>query len=71
MVMKLQIFMKKIPKSDSNHTCLAVINLDSALKKMRIKKECKYIKKKLIRYIIDDLESFSDESDDSDNSDEK
>ena len=38
---------------------------------MRIKKECKYIKKKLIRYIIDDLESFSDESDDSDNSDEK
>ena len=24
---------KKIPKVDSNHTCLAVINLDSALKK--------------------------------------
>ena len=32
--MKLQIFMmKKIPKTDSNHTCLAVISLDSALKK--------------------------------------
>ena len=29
-------------------------------------KECKYIKKKLIRHIIDDLESSSDESDDSD-----
>ena len=34
MVMKLQIFMiKKIPKVDSNHTCLAVIKLDSALRK--------------------------------------
>ena len=27
---------KEIPKLDSNHTCLAVISLDSALKKMRI-----------------------------------
>ena len=27
---------KEIPKVDSNHTCLAVISLDSALKKMRI-----------------------------------
>ena len=34
MVIELQIFMiKKIPKVDSNHTCLAVISLDSALKK--------------------------------------
>ena len=24
---------KKIPKADSNHTCLAVISLDSAFKK--------------------------------------
>ena len=32
--MKLQIFMiKKIPKVDCNHTCLAVISFDSALKK--------------------------------------
>ena len=32
--MKLQIlYDKKIPNSDSNHTCLAVITLDSALKK--------------------------------------
>ena len=30
MVMKLQI--STIPKVDSNHTCLAVISLDSALK---------------------------------------
>ena len=27
---------KKIPKLDSNYTCLAVITLDSALKKMTI-----------------------------------
>ena len=29
-------------------------------------KECKYIKKKVFRHIIDDLESSSDDSDDSD-----
>ena len=35
--MKLQIlYDKKIPNSDSNHTCLAVITLDSALKKMTV-----------------------------------
>ena len=40
---------KKIPKVDSNHTCLAVITLDSALKKgdnyylQVFLKECKYI----------------------------
>ena len=34
MVIKLQIFMiLKNPKVDSSHTCLAVISLDSALKK--------------------------------------
>ena len=34
MVMKLQIFMvKKSPKADSNHICLSVTSLDSALKK--------------------------------------
>ena len=43
---------KKIPKLDSNHTCLAVISLDSALKKddnyylLVFLKECKYIEKK-------------------------
>ena len=63
---------KKIPKLDSNHTCLAVISLDSALKKddnyypQVFLKECKYIEKKVVRHIIDDLESSSDDSDDSD-----
>ena len=52
MAMKLQIFtIKKIPKLDSNHTRLAVISLDSALKKngnyylQVFLKECKYIEK--------------------------
>ena len=31
--MKLQIFTIKIPRLNSDHTCLAVITLDSALKK--------------------------------------
>ena len=34
-------------------------------------KECKYIKKKVVRHIIDDLESSSDDSDDSHDSDEE
>ena len=29
----IDFYDKKIPKVDSNHTCLAVISLDSALKK--------------------------------------
>ena len=43
---------KKFPKVDSNHTCLAVISLDSAVKKDDdyypevLLKECKYIEKK-------------------------
>ena len=51
--MKLQTFtIKKNPKEDSNHTCLAVVSLDSALKKddnydlQVFLKECKYIEKK-------------------------
>ena len=57
---------------DSNHTCLAVISLDSALNKdgnyyaQVFSKECKYIKKKVIRHVINDLESCSDDSNDSD-----
>ena len=55
--MKLQIF--KIKKflgwMDSNHTCLAVISLDSALK----------IDKNFYPHIIDDFESSFDDSDDS------
>ena len=63
---------KEIPKVDSNHTCLVVISLDSALKKDKnyypqvFLKECKYIEKKVITHIIDNLESSSDDSEDSD-----
>ena len=59
---------KEIPKVDSNHTCLAVISLDSTLNKdgnyspQVFLKECKYIKKKVIRNIIEDLESSFDDS---------
>ena len=60
-----------IKKVDSNHTCLAVIRLDFALKKddnyypQVFLKECKYIEKKVIRHINDNLSDFS-YSDDSD-----
>ena len=52
---------KEIPKEDSNHTCLAVVSLNSALKKddsyypQAFLKECKYIEKKVVTHIIDDL----------------
>ena len=71
--MKLQIFMiKKILKLDFNHTCLAVISLDSALKEddnyylQVLLKECKYIEKKVVRHIHDNLSDFSYSSDESD-----
>ena len=59
---------------ESNHTCLAVISLDSARKKDEnhypqvFLKECKYIEKKVVRHINDNLSGFffSDESDESD-----
>ena len=59
---------------DSNHICLAVISLDFALKKddnyylQVFLKERKYIEKKVIMHINDNLSDFfsSDESDDSD-----
>ena len=65
---------KEIPKVDSNRTCLAVISLDSALNKngnyypQVFLKECKYIEKKVVRHINDNLSdfSYSDYSDDSD-----
>ena len=64
-------FDKKTPKVNSNHTCLAVISLDFALKKNEnyylqvFLKECKHIEKKVIRHINDNLSNFfsSDESD--------
>ena len=55
---------------DSNHTCLAVISFDSALNKdgnyypqMFLKKRKYTEKEKVIRHIIDDLESSSGDSD--------
>ena len=54
---------------DSNHTCLTVVNLDSALKKDEnfypqvFLKECNYIEKKVVRHIMDDLKSFTNDSD--------
>ena len=62
---------KNIPKVDSNDTCLAVISLDSALKKdgnyylQLFFKKYKYMVKNVIRHINDNLSdfSFSDESD--------
>ena len=56
---------KKIPKVNSNHTCLAVITLDSSLKKddnyysQVFLKECKYIEKKVVSHIHDNLSGFS------------
>ena len=50
---------KEIPERDSNHTCLVVISLDSALKKDEnyyrqvFLKECKNIEKKVVRHIND------------------
>ena len=73
MAIKLQIFtIKKFPKEDSNLTCLTVISFNSVLKKdgnyypQVFLKAFKYIKKKVTRHIIEDLESSSDDSDDSD-----
>ena len=60
---------KRIPKIDSNHTCLAVISLDSAHKKNEnyysqiFLKECKYNEKKVIRHINDNLSYFSSSED--------
>ena len=56
---------EKIPQLDSNHTCLAVISLDSTLKKngnyypQVFLKECKYIEKKVVRHINDNSSDFS------------
>ena len=56
---------KKIPKVDSNHTCLVVTGLDSALKidenyyRQVFLKECKYIEKNVVGHINDNLSDFS------------
>ena len=60
---------KEIPKVGSNYICLALILTDFFLKKdgnyypQMILKTCKYIEKKVIRYINNDLEIFSDNYD--------
>ena len=60
---------KNFSKIDSNHTCLAEISLNSALNKHEnyylqvFLKECKYLEKKVIRHIIDDIEISSEASD--------
>ena len=62
---------KNVSKVDSNHTCLVVIALGSALKKDNnyhpqvLLNECKYIEQKLVRHIHDNLSDFSYSSDES------
>ena len=61
------IYDKEISKADSNHTCLTVIGLDYAPKKMKtiiskyFQKSVKTLKKG-IRHILDHLESSSVDS---------
>ena len=56
---------ENVPMVDSYHTYLVVISLDSALKKddnyypQVFLKECKYIEKKVIRHINNNLSEFS------------
>ena len=67
---------KEIPEVGCNHTCLAVISSDSALKKDEnyysqvFLKKCKYIEKKLVWHIYNNLSYFSS-SNESDESDEE
>ena len=61
---------KEIPKVDFLHTSLAVISLDSALKRddnyypQVFLKKCKYIEKKVVRHINDKLSDFFSSDDD-------
>ena len=58
-----------MPKVGSNHTCLAVVMIDSALKREEnyylqvFLKEGKYIEKEVIRHITEDIEVLSSDSD--------
>ena len=62
-------YKKEIPKIDFNHTSLEVISFDSALKKDKryylqvFLKECKYMKKKVVRHITQSIEIFPRDSD--------
>ena len=72
----IDFYEKEIRKVDSNHSCLSVISLDSALKKdgnyytQVLLKVCKCIEKKVIRNINDNLSNFCS-FDYSDTSDEE
>ena len=63
---------KETPKMDCNHPCLVVINSNSAFQKDQryyldvFLKECKYIERKVVMHIVDDLKNSFDDSDDSD-----
>ena len=67
---------KETSMVDASHTGLVVISLDSALKKSEnyhtqlFFKECKYIEKKVINHINDNLSDFSSEEE-SEQSDEE
>ena len=58
-----------MPNVGSNHTCLAVVMIDSALKREEnyylqvFLKEGKYIEKEVIRHITGDIEVLSSDSD--------
>ena len=60
----IDLYDKEIPMLDSNHTFLAVISLDSALKKddnyypQLFLKVCKYIEKNVVRHLLDILSVF-------------
>ena len=62
----------KIKSPGDDHACLAVISLESALKEddnyylQVLLKECKYIEKKVVRDIHDNLSVFAYSSDESD-----
>ena len=57
-------YLKQIPKADFDHTSLAVISFYSDLKKNEtyylqvFLKECKYIEKKVVRHINNNLNDF-------------
>ena len=65
MVIKLDFYDKETPKVNFHYTCLAVLSLDSALKNDEnyylqvFSKECKYVEKKVVRHINDNLSDFS------------
>ena len=67
-----EFYDKKFSKLDSNHACLAVISLYSALKKnynyypQVFLKEFKHIQKNVVRHIHDSLSDFTYCSDESD-----